>query len=94
MQDTDEDADHDDTERVSRHWHISWNLLQSHSWPTTEHRTPNFHGAAENQRLDFETNFFPDPKFFELEIFFASQSGVLGSGRVIDNSLFGVRCLD
>ena len=40
----------------------------------TEQRTANFHGAAENQRLDFETIFFSDPKFFELENFSAGQN--------------------
>ena len=93
LQDTDEDADH----HMIGRWYLADGISPpAHSllMATTEHRTTNFHGAAGNLRLDFETNFFSDTKFFKLEIFFASQNwGVLGSGRVIDNSLFGVRCL-
>ena len=58
--------------------------------PITEQRTANFYGAAENLRLDFETIFFSDPKFFELENFLSSTSTGWGIGGAI--SQFAVRC--
>ena len=99
MQDTDQDADHDMTWRLSLLSGTSLGIFCSFTCgqlPNTEHRTTNFHGAAGNLRLDFETNFFSDPKFFELEIFWSTTSrGWIGSGGMtVRCSVFGVRCLE
>ena len=95
MQDTDEDADHDDTERVSRHWHISWNLLQSHSWPTTEHRTPNteFSWCSQKPKVGFfRVFFFCSKKFSSWKFSHRPHLGVYRSDGdiTIRCSVFGI----
>ena len=69
---------------------IEWPQPFSGFRPNTEQRTTNFHGAARNLRLDFETIFFSDPKLFELENFSPTTLRGWGIGRVTFQ--FVVRC--
>ena len=88
LQDTDEDADH----HMIGRWYLADGISPpAHSllMATTEHRTTNFHGAAGNLRLDFQTIFFSDPKLFELEIFLSTTSK--GWMIVSGGMAFGIR---